>query len=59
MIKDDQNLSVLVGDTRHVGSPNETRNPYEVLDDLMWVIEALSPQWPERDTVIGPGIFRL
>jgi len=25
----------------------------------MWVIEALSPQWPERDTVIGPWIFKL
>ena len=59
MIKDVQNLSVLVGDTRHVGSPRDTRNPYEALDDLMRVIEAFSPQWPERDTVIGPGIFRL
>jgi hypothetical protein len=36
----------------------DARDPYEVLDDLMVVVEALCPIWPARD-VITPGPFKL
>jgi hypothetical protein len=36
----------------------ETRDPFEVLDDLMTVVEALCPTWPPRDS-ITPGPFKL
>ena len=35
-----------------------TRNPYEALDDLMVVVEALCPTWPQRPTT-GAGLFKL
>jgi hypothetical protein len=35
-----------------------TRDPYEELDDLMVVVEALCPTWPLRP-ITGPGIFKL
>lgn len=36
----------------------ETRDPFEVLDDLMTVGEALCPAWPQRDSAtLGP--FKL
>ena len=34
------------------------RDPYAALDDLMCVIEALCPKWPERPTFEG-STFRL
>lgn len=36
----------------------DARDPYEVLDDLMVVVEALCPIWPARD-VVTPGPFKL
>lgn len=30
--------------------PRNERDPYQVLDDLMTVVEALCPAWPERET---------
>jgi hypothetical protein len=36
----------------------ETRDPFEVLDDLMTVVEALCPTWPPRDSTT-PGPFKL
>jgi hypothetical protein len=36
----------------------ETRDPFEVLDDLMTVVEALCPAWPQRDSTT-PGPFKL
>lgn len=36
----------------------ETRDPFEVLDDLMAVVEALCPTWPQRDSTT-PGPFKL
>jgi hypothetical protein len=36
----------------------ETRDPFEVLDDLMTVVEALCPTWPPRAS-ITPGPFKL
>jgi len=39
-------------------APPETRDPFEVFDDLMTVVEALCPTWPPRDSVT-PGPFKL
>jgi hypothetical protein len=36
----------------------DARDPYEVLDDLMVVVEALCPIWPARD-IDTPGPFKL
>jgi len=43
-----------------VTAPIESaRDPYERLDDLMVVIEALCPRYPEREPFTGDEIFRL
>lgn len=33
-----------------VAPVSSERDPFEVLDDLMVVIEALCPVWPQRET---------
>lgn len=35
------------------------RDPYEVLDDLMVVVEALCPRWPPREPFKAEGIWLL
>ncbi len=35
------------------------RDPFEVLDDLMAVIEALCPVWPHRETFEKARVLRL
>lgn len=40
-------------------SPESTRDPYAVLDDLMVVVEALCPAWPERPTFRETDRFLL
>lgn len=35
------------------------RDPFEALDDLMTVVEALYPRWPERDERTTGSCFRL
>jgi len=40
-------------------SPESTRDPYEVLDDLMAVVEELCPVWPERPTFRETDRFLL
>ena len=40
-------------------APAGERDPFEVLDDLMVVVEALCPQWPARDIFKNCGPFRL
>ena len=35
------------------------RDPYEVLEDLMQVVEALCPVWPEKDLPAPSFVFRL
>ena len=43
-----------------VTTPNESnRDPYERLDDLMVVVEALCPKYPEREPFTGTEVFRL
>jgi hypothetical protein len=39
-------------------SPPDSRDPFEVLDDLMQVIEALCPTYPPRSTFAG-STFKL
>jgi len=50
MNSNEQRPHPLTGDGGNIGSPEDSRNPFEVLDDLMHVIEALCPTYPERDT---------
>jgi hypothetical protein len=40
-------------------APASDRDPYEVLDDLMVVVEALCPRWPARDTFKTEGLWLL
>ncbi|MET0658887.1 MAG: hypothetical protein ABW110_12095 [Steroidobacteraceae bacterium] len=35
------------------------RDPYEVLDDLMTVVEALCNDWPQRDVFMTAGKMLL
>jgi hypothetical protein len=48
----------LVAEGGITASPVSERDPYEVLDDLMVVVEALCPRWPSRDT-FNTGEFWL
>jgi len=34
-------------------------DPYQVLDELMALVEALCPRWPERGTTVDSGEMRL
>lgn len=36
-----------------------SRDAYEILDDLMAVVEALCPRWPDRETFRQHDDFRL
>jgi hypothetical protein len=36
-----------------------TRDPFEALDDLMTVIDALCPVWPEREIFSSTSRFLL
>jgi hypothetical protein len=35
------------------------KDPYEMLDDLMVVVEALCPVWPSRTDTMSESDFRL
>ncbi len=35
------------------------KDPYEMLDDLMVVVEALCPVWPSRNGSMSDAEFRL
>lgn len=39
--------------------PDNERDPFEALDDLMVVVEALCPAWPHRDTFENADRLRL
>lgn len=43
----------LVGEGGIVTTIPSDRDPYEILDELMVVVEALCPQWPPRGTFVG------
>ena len=40
-------------------TPGDVADPFERLDDLMQVVEALCPTYPQRGTFEGAGGFRL
>jgi hypothetical protein len=50
---------LLVAEGGVSAAPVSNRDPYEVLDDLMVVVEALCPRWPERETFKADGIWLL
>ncbi len=39
--------------------PTDSRDPFEVLDDLMQVVEALCPTWPPRELFPDTAAFKL
>jgi hypothetical protein len=41
------------------GAASSDREPYEALDDLMCVVEALCPEWPARGIFQSSGKFLL
>lgn len=45
-----QPLHLLASEGGNGEFPEDSRDPFEVLDDLMQVVEALCPTFPERDT---------
>lgn len=49
----------LSGDGGIGSPPTGTRDPFEALDDLMQVVEALCPTWPQRPLFSDTGIFKL
>lgn len=53
---DDQPLA---GDAVMQASQSAAADPYRQLDDLMAVVEALCPAWPERETFGGAGCMIL
>lgn len=52
-------LTPLAGSGGVVTTVDNEREPYEVLDDLMSVVEALCPRWPPRGIFRGAGRFLL
>jgi hypothetical protein len=50
---------LLIGSGGIVAAVTSEREPYEALDDLMSVIEALCPTWPPREISSGIGRFLL
>lgn len=52
-------LTLLAGAGGVVVAVTSEREPYEALDDLMSVIEALCPRWPSRGTFSRTGKFLL
>jgi hypothetical protein len=40
-------------------APSSAQDPFQALDDLMQVIEALCPVWPPRDPFADSDIFIL
>jgi len=49
----------LAGEGGITTSPVSKRDPYEALDDLMVVVEALCPRWPSRDTFKADDLWLL
>ena len=50
---------LLVADGGVSTMPVGIRDPYEALDDLMVVVEALCPRWPQRETFKTDGVWLL
>ena len=52
-------MTPLAGAGGIVVAAQNSREPYEALDDLMSVVEAFSPRWPPRGTFRSTGRFLL
>lgn len=59
MTSNEQQPQPLASEGGISGSPANSRDPFEVLDDLMLVIEALCPIYPPRDTFADSAAFKL
>ncbi len=58
MTPDEPNHAPLARDAGVVVAP-QLRDPYAALDDLMMVVEALCPTWPDRRIPTDWGVYRL
>jgi hypothetical protein len=54
-----ESAHLLVAEGGVTGTPAGNRDPYEMLDDLMTVVEALCPRWPPRETFKPSGSWLL
>lgn len=52
-------LHLIAADGGVVAPPAVEPDPYKSLDDLMVVVEALCPRWPERECFTGQEKFKL
>ena len=52
-------LHLLAGDGGIHEPPSDSRDPFQVLDELMQVVESLCTTYPERDTFRDDGSFKL
>jgi len=52
-------LAEIVSVLGPIEAPDSDRDPFEVLDDLMVVVEALCPIWPDRPTYRDSTCFLL
>lgn len=59
MSSNEQPSHPLASDGGNVESPVDSRDPFEVLDDLMQVIEALCPTYPEREIFGQYAVYKL
>jgi hypothetical protein len=50
---------ILAAEGGLTGPVADDRNPFEILDDLMQVVEALCPEWPERQPFPETAEFKL
>jgi hypothetical protein len=51
--------ALLAGSGGVVVAVHGEREPYEALDDLMCVVEAFCPVWPDRGLSRSSGVFLL
>lgn len=59
MSSSDAALHPLSGDGGLSSPLIDTRDPFEALDDLMQVVEALCPTWPSRELFPDTAVFKL
>lgn len=58
--RDAQRAEQPIADDGGIQAPiPDTRDPYEILDDMMAVVELLCPEYPERELFREDGEWRL
>lgn len=50
---------IIAGDLPELNVPQANEDPFQALDDLMVVVEALCPTWPPRDPLAGGQYWLL